>query len=248
MQRRRGLSATARGILSFISFGITRIGIDSHRIDCCILLELLGSDAHSGYLHLVILLHSTFSSVFIYLRCRNLLEGISSDPIVTNSFAAHLHTPLQLIQQPLQFSDLHAPHCVFGLHSKLLPRFVIYRRSKLLHQPKKSLYKPPSAVRRRWTLSLSDGTFDTLLKITTRHTINFHEYTQTAIWPPRRRNGRKKRKRRDGTGRQDRICGVVGGLRMPSLPLLLPCGARGQEGLRVRGYAAGGCFSFLVAE
>lgn len=65
--------------------------------------------------------------------------------------------------------------------------------------------------------------YDTLLKITTRHTINFHEYMETAIWQhPERRNRRKKWKRCDGTGRQDRICGYVDRLRMPSLPLLLP--------------------------
>lgn len=37
-----------------------------------------------------------------------------------------------------------------------------------------------------------------------------------------RRNRRKKWKRCDGTGRQDRICGYVDRLRMLSLPLLLP--------------------------
>lgn len=54
------------------------------------------------------------------------------------------------------------------LASPNTPRFVIYRGSKLLHQPKKSLYNSPSAIRRCWTLSLSDGIFDTLLKITTK--------------------------------------------------------------------------------
>lgn len=129
--------------------------------------------------------------------------------------------PLHLIRPPLQFRLARVSSRV--LTSPNPPRFVIYRRSKLLHQQKKSPYKPPSAVCRRWTLSLSDGISDTLLKITTRHTINFHEYMKPAIWQhPGRRNRRKKWKRCDGTGRQDRICGYVDRLRMPSLPLLLP--------------------------
>lgn len=223
MQRRRGSSATARGILGFISFGITRIGIDSHRIDCCILLELLGSDAQSGYLHLVILLHSTFSSVCISLRCRNLLEGISSDPIITNSSAAHLH-----ISSALDQTAATIPTC-----TRLVACFDFTQYSPVRHLPEVKassstkevpFIKPPSAVRRRWTLSLSDGIFDTLLKITTRHTINFHEYNmETAIWQHTgRRNRRKKWKRCDGTGRQDRICGYVDGLRMLSLPTAAP--------------------------
>lgn len=129
--------------------------------------------------------------------------------------------PLHLIRPPLQFRLARASSRV--LTPPNTPRFVIYRRSKLLHQPKKSLYKNPSAVRRRWTLSLSDGIFDTLLKITTRHTINFHEYMETVEWRYTvRRNRRKKWKRCDGTGRQDRICGYVDGLRMLSLPTAAP--------------------------
>ena len=68
----------------------------------------------------------------------------------------------------------------------------------------------------------------------TRHTINFHEYMETAIWQPGRRYGRKEPKRRDGTGRQDRICGEVDRLRTPSLPLAPVWSERtgGLEGVR----------------
>lgn len=84
--------------------------------------------------------HSTalnnFSSV-ILPRCRNLLEGFSNDPTLMKSIAAHLHTHLQMIQSPLQSSDLHAPHSVLDYTTF---RFVTYRMSKLLYKYKKSLY------------------------------------------------------------------------------------------------------------
>lgn len=69
-------------------------------------------------------------------------KGFSGGPTITNSFAAHLHTSCALVLTAAAiFRPARASSRVLTIHNT--PRFVIYRRSKLLHQPKKSpLYHP----------------------------------------------------------------------------------------------------------